>query len=220
MPLKTLSRPIIAVIGLIGLSACSVFGSETVEEPDYSVVRQDGDIEIRDYPSLIAVVSAAPGADYDDASSENFGRLFRYIQGANTGGQKIAMTAPVLMQDEPEGEEIAMTAPVLQTSGTEGWEMAFIAPSAYTMDTIPQPADPNVSLREIPPQRFAVIRYSGFLTQSSFEEERADLLAWLAKEGIEAQGPAVSAGYNPPWTIPFLRRNEVLVPIAADAGGA
>jgi hypothetical protein len=130
------------------------------------------------------------------------------------------MTAPVTMEQAP-AEKIAMTAPVTMEaasdgatkSGGERWRMHFVMPSKYTMATLPKPNDPRVQLREIAAHRMAAVRFSGLATQASVKEQTDALLAWVKAEGLEPAGTPQLARYDTPWTLPFLRRNEVLVPV-------
>jgi DNA gyrase inhibitor GyrI len=128
------------------------------------------------------------------------------------------MTAPV--QTNPENndtsEKIAMTAPVLMAPESEGvWKMAFSMPSKYTMQSLPKPLDPNVTLVEVPAKKFAVIRFSGSYDDLEKRRNKAgDLSKWLSKQSqYKVVSAPVFAGYDPPFTLPFLRRNEVLIEI-------
>ncbi len=207
--LSRATRAIGAFAGFLGVAACSVFGGAAAPEPDYSLVRADPPFELRDYGAL--VVATTP---MNDGSGAAFGRLFDYISGENAGARDIAMTAPVLDTEGAGGAEIEMTAPVLQ--GREGArEMVFVLPEDMTLQTAPVPTDAQVSLATIPPRRVAVVRYSGFLSRRAAAEE-ARLRDWLAREGLTPAGPAEIAGYNPPWTLPPFRRNEVLIPVESD----
>ena len=202
------TRAITAFAGLLSVTACSVFGSAAAPEPDYSVTLSEPPFEVRDYGEL--VVAKTP---MNDGSRAAFGRLFDYISGANTGGRDIAMTAPVLNTNRSDGSKIAMTAPVLQSrSGAR--EMLFVLPAKMTPDAAPAPTDPAVNLDTIPPRRVAVVRYSGFMASNAAAEE-ARLRDWMAGKSLKPQGAAEVAGYNPPWTLPPLRRNEVLIPVEA-----
>lgn len=203
------TRTIGAIAGLLGIAACSVFGGAAAPEPEYDVVLSEPPFELRDYGEL--VVAKTP---MTDGSSAAFGRLFDYISGANSGARDIAMTAPVLNTESADGAKIAMTAPVLQDR--EGARnMIFVLPEGLTPQTAPVPSDARVSLTTIPPRRVAVVRYSGFLTRRVLIEE-ARLRDWLARKDLRATGPAEIAGYNPPWTLPPYRRNEVLIPVERD----
>src|SRR6056297_2908680 len=207
--LSRATRAIGAFAGLLGVAACSVFGGAAAPEPDYDVILAEPPFELRDYGEL--VVAKTP---MTNGSGAAFGRLFDYISGANSGTRDIAMTAPVLNTDAADGATIAMTAPVLQ-SRVDAREMIFVLPDDMTPQTAPVPTDPAVSLATIPPRRVAVVRYSGFLSRRASTEE-ARLRDWLARKSLRPTGPAEVAGYNPPWTLPPLRRNEVLIPVERD----
>ncbi|MCR8825850.1 SOUL family heme-binding protein [Pseudosulfitobacter koreensis] len=204
-----LGRAITALASLLFLNACSVFGSAAAPEPEYSVTLSEPPFEVRDYGELVVVKTPM-----DDGSRAAFGRLFDYISGANAGARDIAMTAPVLNADLSEGSKIAMTAPVLQ-SRDAAREMIFVLPTGMTLDAAPVPTDPAVTLRTIPPRRVAVVRYSGFMARSA-ATQKARLRDWMAARNLTAQGTAEVAGYNPPWTLPPWRRNEVLIPVTGD----
>lgn len=200
-------RPVLAVSLMLLAGACSVFGGTAAPEPDYTTVRAEDAFEIRDYGELV-VVKTSMGTGDNDA----FGRLFDYISGENQGAREIAMTAPVLAT--PQTTEIAMTAPVLQLGGDATPEMAFILTDEFTPDTAPLPTNPAVSLGTVPARRVAVLTYNGLWRDGSATAE-TQLRAWMAAKGLDPIGPASVAGYNPPWTIPMFRRNEVQIPIAA-----
>lgn len=203
------TRTILAFAGLLAITACSVVGSEAAPEPKYTGVVTQPPFEVRDYGELVVVKTTMA-----DGSSAAFGRLFNYISGQNEGARKIDMTAPVLNINPAEGTTIAMTAPVLQNN--EGnREMIFVLTDEFTPDTAPLPSDPKVLLTTIAARRVAVVRYSGSMDDNAPAEE-ARLREWLQTKGLQPVGPAEVAGYNPPWTLPAYRRNEVLIPIAGE----
>ena len=181
-----------------------------VEEPAFRSVLKDGAYEIRDYPALVVAETTASGGQRQ-AASEGFRRLAGYIFGGNRSRQKIAMTAPVAQQ--PSSEKIAMTAPVSQTQAGGAWVVRFTMPSGYTLATLPEPNDSNVRLRETPPARYAVVRFSGLARPDTVADETSALSRWIAGKKLQPTGPATLAQYNPPWTLWFLRRNEVMIPI-------
>ncbi len=168
-----------------------------VETPSYEVLRKVEGVEIRKYPSML-LATATGGGDL-------FGLLFQYISGANKGSHKISMTAPVITP-----EKIAMTAPVM----TDSDSMSFIVPSTYTWDTVPEPTDPRISIRELPARITAVLRFSGLGRRAIVEAKKRQLLDTLSRNRIEATGEVVLMRYNPPFTPWFLRRNEVAVEVA------
>ena len=146
-----------------------------------------------------------------EAGGKGFRLLAGYIFGGNKGQQKIAMTAPVGMQ--PAGEKIAMTAPVTQMQSAGEWIVRFTMPSSYALETLPTPNDAKVHLRQTPAARFAVMRFSGLAWPDDVASKAKVLTAWMEKRGLRATGPATLAQYNPPWTLWFLRRNEVMIPV-------
>ena len=180
------------------------------EEAVYKVIRKDGAIEIRAYePQLLAEV-LVEGA-LEDASSRAFRTLFRYIDGNNTTQQKVAMTAPV--SQEKAGEKIAMTTPVSQEKDGEKWRVGFMMPATLTRDTVPEPNNPAVIIREKPAHRMAAIRYSGRWSEKRYLKHRQKLEAWLKEQKMTAVGEPVWARYNAPFVPWFMRRNEVLIPV-------
>jgi len=203
----------VAVLGIVAM-AVFVFVVQNVETPAYVAVESDGAFEIRDYPALVVAETTRTGARRE-ALGAGFGPLARYIFAKERGGEKIAMTAPVIQQrPEERAERIAMTAPVIQSpTGDDAWSVRFIMPSGYSLDALPAPATPEVRLREIPAQRRAAVRFSGSTTDTVLAEQEGALRAWMAARGLTAAGPAVYAYYNDPFTPGFLRRNEVLVDI-------
>ena len=183
-----------------------------LEQPEYSVAYTDGDVEYRQYQSyLVAETEVIDAGNFDAAGNEGFRRLFKFITGANDGGDKIAMTAPVT-QDK-KGVKIAMTKPVAQDASADGWRIAFMLPSSYTMDTAPRPTDKRVYIREVPGKLVATLRFSGRWTTRNYERYKAELAESLEAAGVAAIGEPMVARYNPPFTPPFLRRNEVTVPV-------
>ena len=187
-----------------------------IEEPAFSVLRQDGDIEIREYtPYLVAETLIAGADDRNAAANEGFRRLFRYISGDNSAAGKIAMTAPVLQSQERanNGEKIAMTAPVQQMQTEAGWRVGFVLPAEYTLETAPVPDDERIQVRQAAPRQMAVMRFSGRWSESNYTRHRDELLAFLARENIETDGNVLYAAYNAPFSLPLMRRNEVMVEI-------
>ena len=185
-------------------------GVQAIEEAEYAVVRSDDRFEIRDYePAIVAEVLI--DGDFEEAGDMAFRKLFNYISGDNTSSEKIAMTAPV--SQEKRSEKIAMTAPVSQSRGDHGWAVSFMMPASYTPETIPRPDNPEVVLREIPAQRMAAVRYSGFWSEKNYAEQLEKLIAWLEESDLRAAGDPVWARYNAPFTPWFMRRNEILIPV-------
>lgn len=182
---------------------------QAVEEPDYEVLRQDGDFELRAYGASLLAETVVNG-DFEEAGNRAFRALFEYIDGNNRAREEIAMTAPV---SQARSEKIAMTAPVSQRAEGGEWVVSFMMPTGYTMETLPEPLDQRVALRELPPYRAAVIRYSGFWSEKNYREHLEALRRWMKETGLEAGGEPVWARYNAPFTPWFLRRNEILIPV-------
>ena len=209
-------RHIYLCLGLILLSGCSMFGKSSVEIAPYKVITSNSEqhIEIRHYDSLV-LVSTPMGSDLDEGRNAAFAKLFDYISGNNTDSSKIAMTAPVLMNGKDEtGVKIAMTAPVfMDDKTTKKSRMSFVLPASFSIQTAPIPNDDTVKLEELKDYKVAVITFNGRLNEDNIQKHKTILEQWITTEGIEITGPYKAAGYNPPLTIPELRRNEVLIPV-------
>jgi hypothetical protein len=174
------------------------------EEPQYTVIRTDAVFEVRRYePYLVAetVINAAP----EEAGSDGFRILAGYIFGKNKGARKIKMTAPVAQAPA----RIAMTAPVAQSPVSGGYVVQFAMPREWSLETLPEPLDSRVVLREVPARKLAVIGYSGTWSQSRYEENLKILQNALAEAGLVWSGEPMWARYDPPWKPWFLRRNEI-----------
>ena len=186
-----------------------------VEEAAYETVEVFGDFELRRYAPLIHA-EVEVDASFGQAGSRAFPILARYIGGENQSAQNVAMTAPVMQA--ASGERIAMTAPVNQAPASDGndrYVVSFVMPAKYTLDTVPRPTDPRIRLRAADSRLVAARRYSGRWTQRRYAEEEQRLLKAVAAAGLEVTGSPEYARYNPPWMPWFLRRNEVLVEVAA-----
>jgi hypothetical protein len=192
------------------LGACSVFGVRNgTEEPPYQVLDQIGTVEIRQY-SARAAAETTVANDEVAARSDGFRKLAKYIFGGNAGQQSIPMTAPV----SQAGQQTSMTAPVAQTSsGGNQWEIRFYLPAGMTEATAPKPLDPSVRIITVPPTSMAVLRFSGSPTPQAVASKDAQLLDALRGSRWKAERDPVSWFYDPPWTIPPLRRNEVAVEV-------
>ena len=195
----------ILVVTLIGTDAMAV------EEPTFKAVLREGAFEVRDYPALVAAEVTVSG-NQKEAASKGFRLLAGYIFGGNKRRQSIAMTAPVAQA--PKSEKIAMTAPVTQTQSANEWVVRFTMPSAYSMETLPEPNDPKVHLRQVPPARIAVLQFSGVARKDDVAAKTAELQKLAITHHLRAIGPASLAQYDPPWTLWFMRRNEVMIPVA------
>lgn len=211
---KIITGGLILALSILNLS-CSVFGIRSEENPKHVVVLSEKEkkIEIRSYsPSLVAKTYVK--GEFKEVQGEAFRILAGYIFGKNEKKQKISMTAPVVQNQEQDSEKIAMTAPVVQSPTEQGWAMTFIMPSEYTLEDLPRPTDTRIILEEVPARTFAVIRYTGLGRESTNRKKTEELKAWLKdKKDYEIVSGPSFAGYDPPWTIPFLRRNEMMIEI-------
>lgn len=193
-----------------------------IEEPNYAVIKQDGDFEIREYsPFIIAQVIVTKNEvvqTQSEASRVGFKLIADYIFGnnylANSDKQastKIAMTAPVTSQ------KIAMTAPVSTSENNDSeqtsWKIHFVMPQTYNMQTLPVPNNSQVILKEVGKHRVATIRFSGFTNDEKVSNKTQALQQWMQANQLKAINTPSLARYNPPWTLPFLRRNEILIEI-------
>ncbi len=196
-----------------------VLGGPTmaIEEPAYRILRQTPDFELRRYaPRLLAEVEVRGG--FDEVGGEAFRILAGYIFGDNQGEAKIEMTAPVSQQ--PAGTRIEMTAPVSQQQGgtaRETYVVSFVMPARFSLETLPVPINPRVRLREQPAQLMAVRRYSGSWSESRYRDHETRLLETVRAAGLTPVGEPIYARYNSPFSLPFMRRNEVMIAVVEPA---
>ena len=201
-------KTLLLLAATVFLQGCSVFGIRTVEILNYQVMEKDGKFDIRQYADYWVVRTEIDG-EYRSSTNEGFRLLFGYISGRNKQQEKIAMTGPVMQQEK--GEKIAMTGPVIQQKKGKSWIMEFVLPSKYNDIQPPEPLDPEVSIVKVPGYRAAAISYSGNLREEKYNTKIKELLDIVTLKGLQPIGEPFSAGYDPPWTLPFLKRNEVLI---------
>lgn len=217
-----MKTPIIALAAALMASACSTVGVRSgTEEPAFTEVARVGEVEIRTYGERIAAQTVVSGSS-EAARNRGFQRLAGYIFGGNTSRASIAMTAPVAQAaDDPapgRSQSIAMTAPVAQTAtGQDRWTIQFFMPAEYTMASLPAPRDPAVVLAVVPAETYAVLRFSGLGSARTVAEKQAELEAALSGSPWTRVGDPVVWFYDPPWTLPPLRRNEVAVRVSRQA---
>lgn len=170
-----------------------------VQEPEYQLIQEEPPFELRAYREFVVAETLVEG-DFDSAGRQGFRRIAGYIFGGNRssggGSKKIAMTAPVTV--EP-------------TLG--GWKLWFVMPKEYAIADLPAPVSGEVNLREVPAHRVAAIRFSGFTTMASIQENTERLQQWITAQKLEPQGVPQVARYNDPFTLPWNRRNEILIPV-------
>lgn len=199
---------LVALGGMLGAQAMAI------ETPEYRVIEQDGAFELRRYDTYL-IAETEVDAGFMNAGNVAFGRLFRYISGANTSGTEIAMTAPVEQSNRERGEKIAMTAPVEQAVDDGVYRVGFVVPRKFNRETVPRPTDARIRIREVPPRTVAVWRYTGRWTEENFREHERELRALLKARSLQAEpgDSAIIARYDAPFMPWFLRRNEVLIPL-------
>ncbi|WP_265090659.1 SOUL family heme-binding protein [Psychrobacter alimentarius] len=189
-----------------------------IEEPNYTVLSQIDDFELRHYDAQLVAQTWVSG-DQHTASRQGFKILADYIFGNNTApsgeSSKISMTAPVTMQSDNQNEDIsqkiAMTAPVSMQQDDDKWRVQFTMPSKYTMQTLPKPNNPDIEIVEMPTQTYGVIKFSGLAGSKKVAKKTETLKSWMQTQKLMVIGTPELARYNPPWTLPFMRRNEVLI---------
>jgi len=189
----------------------STFGIRTEKEPNYKEVLEDGLNSIRSYAGYVIVKTQQTGG-MGSNEKESFYKLFNYISGENKAQKKIPMTAPVLQ--EQSWQKIPMTSPVFQQENEQGWEMAFILPEHYSLNNAPVPIDPSLSLDYVAPKLVGVIRYTGETSEAKMKSLFAELKLWLEQKGYQTISDFRSARYDPPFTLPLLRRSEIHVDVA------
>lgn len=202
------------------LSGLLLISGETmaIEEPSYTVLSQVEDFELRRYDEQLVAQTWVSG-DQDTASRQGFKILADYIFGNNTApsgeSSKISMTAPVTMQSDnlngQASQKIAMTAPVSMQQNNGKWRVQFTMPSQYTMQTLPKPNNPDVKIVQVPAQTYGVIKFSGLASSKKVAKKTETLKSWMQTQKLVITGTPELARYNPPWTLPFMRRNEVLM---------
>lgn len=185
--------------------------ASAIEEPRYTVVEQRDGFEVRQYPPYVVAEVVVPGPA-SAAGNQGFRLLAGYIFGNNKGERKIEMTAPVTQSAAPM--KIEMTAPVTQQPAGGGYVVQFVMPARFTLATLPEPVDPAVRLREMPGGRYAVIRYSGFWSDSNYREHLEALQRAVAAAGLATTGEPVYARYDAPYVPWFMRRNEIWLRLA------
>ena len=199
--MKTLlKRTLIAVALAIVAFFSTLESAMAVAEPPFTIERRDGDFELRDYPGFVVAETRVEGS-FDEASRSGFRRVANYIFGGNVG---------------PDGKptKIAMTAPVtVEPAGGDQWRLHFVMPDDVRSTGLPKPADSSVNLREVPRHRMAVVRFGGFTTEASISEHTAKLRDWIATQGLQSAGEPQIARYNDPFTLPWNRRNEIMIPV-------
>jgi len=194
--------------------AIGVMGTAmAVEEPKYTVLEKTPPFELRSYSPMILAEVQVEG-DLDEASSQGFRLIAAYIFGQNQPSEKISMTTPVVVEERAvKGAAIAMTTPVSIESNAGKWTVSFVMPAEYSMESLPKPLNSKVQLRQIPAVKRAVVSFSGFYNENKVAERTLELEEWMKTKNLQASGIPKFARYNPPWTPPFMRRNEIMIDV-------
>ncbi len=202
---------LIIFFSLISLLIISLIGPvmSNVEQPPYEILAKKERIEFRQYQPMIIAKVVVSGTR-ENALGNGFRLVADYIFGNNLAEQKIAMTAPVEQQSIAQ---IKKSSAVQQKIKDDEWQINFVMPAQYNLKSLPKPKNQKVSLSKIPAKKYAALRFSGSNSSSNIAKHEKQLLAYLAEHNIAYQPPVKYAFYNPPWTLPFLRRNEVMVEI-------
>jgi len=206
---------LIALFVIVVLWSILGFFSSRVEQVDYTVVKKMNGYEIREYPAHIVAQTTVQGS-YGESMGNGFRIVAGYIFGGNTKKESIAMTAPVVAQKvggEKTSESIAMTAPVVATTEGDSQIISFGMPRSYTLETLPTPNDPRVKIVMIPTKKYAVLQFSWYRSDARVKGMQEKLASALVRDGVATKGSTAYAGYNAPWTPPWMNRNEVLVEI-------
>jgi hypothetical protein len=197
----------------IGLLTAAMPG-HAIDEPAFTVTRTLGDVEVREYaPYVVAEVLLSGSAR--ETGNQGFRILAAYIFGKNKGAKQLSVTAPVTQTVAPV--KLAMTAPVIQSAAAGGYRVQFVLPKEVTLETAPVPVDPRIVLRQEAAKRVAVIRYSGLWSDANYNQHLASLRATLETAGLPSSGEPVYSRYNPPFTLWFMRRNEIWLELASEA---
>ena len=172
-----------------------------IEEPKFKILVDEGELEIRSYDEYLVAETTIEGS-FDTASRKGFRRVAGYIFGENKNSTG-------------QSEKIQMTAPVTVKPDNEGWVLHFVMPSNYDMSQLPVPNNDSILLKKIEAHLAAVISFSGFTTDAKIQNKTEELKIWLEKKDFKIAGRQQIARYNDPFTLPWLRRNEIIFKVTA-----
>jgi len=170
-----------------------------IEIPKYKVLKKERNFEIRQYNAYITASVEVNEKDYSAATNQGFRYIADYIFGNNTKKSSISMTTPVLQEEESVSENT--------------YKISFVMPSKYTLETLPLPNNHKVVLTKVPTFRAAVISFSGLVNEKIITKKTEELKNWVKKQKLKNTELIQTARYNPPWTLWFLRRNEIIMQI-------
>ncbi len=213
--MRTALKLVLGISALVGTGLVASEALAKYEEPAYSVVTKEGECELRAYPSLIAAEVTVEG-DREHGGNQAFKILAGYIFGKNVSKKKIAMTVPVT---ESVSEKIAMTIPVTTEQNGSSMKMAFYMPAEYNLENLPEPIDKRIQFKVVEPKHFAVVRFSGLAKEKSIAANTNKLNEYLKSAALHKVAEPICAFYNPPWTLPFMRRNEIWIEVSKPSAG-
>ncbi len=202
---------LIAIIIVIVIWSLVGYFTSNVEQAEYTVIKKTENYEVRNYPKHIVAQTKVSG-QLTQAMNSGFSIVAEYIFGGNVKKEKIAMTAPVVVKDG-DSQKIPMTAPVVARTDGSDQIISFGMPKSYTLESLPSPINPKVQIVEIPEQNLAVANFSWFISDKRIKKAQEKLLNDLARDGIKPIGELRYAGYNAPWSPPWMKRNEVMIEI-------
>lgn len=163
------------------------------EQPDYIVIKKDNEFEIRQYTNFLTATVETEG-ERDDAIGKGFRILFKYISGENKNKESISMTVPVMQK----------------STGDNKWNISFVVPKKFNQQNVPQPDNQSVKIKNNPDLQVIVITFSGLFSDANIKENEIKIRNYIKEKGLKIEEPPIYAGYNAPWTLWFLKRNEVL----------
>jgi hypothetical protein len=199
---------VLIILGIIWV-AYSYLSVRGIEHPKYVVLNKHCGYEVREYDSSLVAEVAVKGTQ-KESLRRGFKILFDYISGNNLKKESIKMTAPVTQQAEEKSENIPMTAPVMQEQREDSYLVSFMMPANYSLDTLPVPEDQSIKIVQREGNKVAVLRFAGYATEEKVMKKGARLRELLQEDGYQVRSSLHLALYNPPWTPPFMRRNEVM----------
>lgn len=176
-------------------------------EPKFNIIIEDSEFQIREYPKII-FASVFVNGGYNYALNRGFSILADYIFGNNKKRSSIEMTVPVVQQ---ESERMEMTVPVTQVKKNDGYKISFVMPEEYSLETLPEPMTDRITFEELRNVRYGIVRFTGFISDGKIKKKRELLKNFLKKNNIENTETYFVARYDNPFSIPFLRRNELFI---------
>lgn len=182
-----------------------------VEELKYQVIEKQDIFEIREYDSFIK--ATVTFNEKDNYTSRGFRILFKYISGNNTTNSQIDMTAPVITDES--SRNIPMTAPVILDESVQQskYSVSFVMPASFTLEETPVPNDKRITIERVAKSYKAAVRFSGYMWDYKVKKYTTKLLDWIKESKFKSISNPVKAGYNAPQTLPFFRRNEIIVDV-------